>query len=552
MLGDYGFTYSVSGKVAPTGPLKLDEGHWAAAALGHAWVFNQQVRVVDLVTGAKGTFASAPNASNRINTRWGPGYQLGAQGSGDYIKTLVSAADCRQGNVAIVLGFSNYTVPPFGYAALAVREPQGTYTYGAADPVWVVEADTSALYWDNGNAGGEQTRATGPGGGVGVNAFLTGRDNLNIVAVTDNGTTAGTNTYINNGLLSQFAGSTTLQYGTAAASTDSVQFGNNWGGIAGDYFRGCLHFAYIFKRALSLLEIASLSANPYQLWVPESIQVQLIGDTTANATLSLTGVAGTGAAGNFSETSSLLLPYCLGVGQAGTLRTNLGVSLGPIPGATGSVGNLTSASPVMAGNAATGTVGLLTPQSAETLAGNAATGLLGTPFLGQGVTPPGAAVTASLGSLTTVLSLALASTALSGVPGALQAQGSLAAYLTGNAGTGAAGTFGLGAGSGVIPTGVAATGTAGTTTAGIVPTLFGTGATGGAGRLSLSGVVANGGAELLGSEAAGMVGDIAVDSEAQARPEGAFGRAGVGTLVPSLPGVWTKTRPKAGTWIKEF
>lgn len=551
MLGDYGYRYGISGRVCPSGPLTLDKGHWAASALGHAWVFNQQVQVVDLVTGTKGLFPTTPNASNRVVTRWGPGYQLGAQGASDYIATLVSAADCKQGNVAVITGFSNYTVPPLGAVTMIVREPQSIYTYGSADPVWVVEADSGAVYWDNGNAGGLYSNTTGPGGGQGVNAFLAGRDNLNIVATTDNGTTAGTNFYINNTLMAQGSGSTTLQYGTGAAATDSIQFGNSWGAVAGDYQRCCLHFVYVFKRALSAMEIASLSANPYQMWVSENITPRFWLNAGGNVSLSLTGTVGTGAAGTFSKEVALLLPYCLGPGQTAALRPEAATA--PVgTAASAQIGALGTGSVTLAIPAGTTTLGTLVPQSTVSIPATAATGAVGVAFLGQGVTPPGTAATAGLGTLSTSGSVALASAPASGVLGTMQGNGSIALYTLGLAATGATAALSLTTGSGVVLNTLPGTGTTNDVVPELAPRLFGAGGTGRIGSFTLSGILSNGNVLVLGKAASGAAGDFVIDSQAAAQLPGALGKATVGALHPSLPGVWTKPRRKTSKWAKEF
>jgi hypothetical protein len=251
VLGDYGFRYSISGRVAPSGPLMLDRGHWAASALGHAWVFNQQVHVVDLVTGAKGRFMTAPVAANRVVTRWGPGYQTGAQGTSDFIATLQAAADCRQGKIAIAMGMSNYTPDGLGYDAYLIRESTAGWTYGSAAPAWVVEGDTNSLYFDNGNIGGTNT-GSNISGGISSTSFNSGRDGLNTIIVSDNGTTAGSVFYLNGGTNRVSAGGT-LQFGTDAAATDSIQIGNNYLLNGPFVLHACVHYLYVFKRALSTL-----------------------------------------------------------------------------------------------------------------------------------------------------------------------------------------------------------------------------------------------------------------------------------------------------------
>jgi hypothetical protein len=541
VLGDYGFRYSISGRVAPSGPLMLDKGHWAASAIGHAWVF-------DLVTGTKVRFMTAPVAANRVVTRWGPGYQTNVQGDADFITTLQAAADCRQGNIAVAFGMSNYTPNASFYDGYLIRESISPWVYGSTDPAWVVEGDASNLYWDNGNSGGLNTNNDG-----GINAgFSAGRDGLNVLISSDNGTSAGTVLY-HNGSLRTAPSTTSLIFGTNAAATDSIQIGNNFVPTAGVTTNACFHFVYVFKRALSRMEILSLNANPYQMWVPENVRVRFSSaGAPASPSFSLTGTAATGGVGSIGRSSDLLLSGALGVSQTGT--PGLAVAKAIVGSqVAGQVGALSPGSFLLAGLVGATAIGSATPQAAQDLASSVATASIGTTSVQQGPTAPGTAATGSAGSVSFAVSPVVPAAVANGVVGTMRGQNSFSVYFLGLAGAGAAGTFSLSLGRGLSLGGQAAAASPGSLVPEPSPTILGASGSSLAAFLTTSGdIVAPGSGYLLGAEASGAAGDMSIEREAIVSVPGVRARAGAGTLTAASPGVWVKPRVKVGLWVKEF
>lgn len=229
---------------------------------------------------------------------------------------------------------------------------------------------------------------------------------------------------------------------------------------------------------------------------------------SGGVTVSLSGVAGTGAAGTLSPIGGALfaLSGIGATGGAGSLaaRGAAAVTLGGI-GATGAAGNMSPAGAAvvaLAGAAGTGTPGALSVSLATiaALGGVAATGMPGVLAVNAGaiVTPEGVVATGAAGDL--AVSLATMAT------------------LVGVSSTGGAGSLAIAAGARVTVSGVIGSGSAGSLSiaGGAIVPLAGVGAAGAAGdvtidigaaatTVTLTGVAATGAAAALGISAGATV-----------------------------------------------
>lgn len=226
-----------------------------------------------------------------------------------------------------------------------------------------------------------------------------------------------------------------------------------------EFFEGEIGFFGVWQRGLSPSEIQNLYENPYlglksrRRWVPVVIQ--------SGETVSLSGVSGTGQAGNINSIGAALLTLAgaSASGQTGTII----------------VTTTSGATITLSGVSGTGNAGLLSATGAAllTATGTQGTGQAG-PIIGTG---------GALAGLTGVSS--------TGQPGSvtIQVAGGISITLSGTQATGQAGTLTTITGASFALSGVASTGQAGTltvtTTEGATVTLAGVQATGGAGDLIL-------------------------------------------------------------------
>lgn len=253
--------------------------------------------------------------------------------------------------------------------------------------------------------------------------------------------------------------------------------------------------------------------------------------TNPDVTVTVSGVAGSGAAGTITITGTALVEPvgAGGTGAAGTVTVSI----------------IENASTTLTGTAGTGAAGALsfTTTAQFTLAGVAGAGAAGE-VLAEGSSPDvtvalaGVSGAGAAGTATVAVSVsaALAGVAGTGAGGTATITGTALVIPAGIAGTGAAGTAAA-TGSAVLTlTGAAGTGAAGTATitgtARVIPD--GIAATGQAGEVSAFGDTADALASPVGVAAAGAVGAAAVQIEdaAAPAPEAPRGGSTITILVP--------------------
>lgn len=228
------------------------------------------------------------------------------------------------------------------------------------------------------------TLTTGGGGGYAIAPngsnfrWLTGNSGAHIcvgAAVStafkiDIGTEAsnGDLNFYENGILT---GTVTGTTNNALGTTFKV------GNSDGDNSAKAEHYLHVvWNRVLSSLEIASLSANPWQVLLDEDeedyvLYVQAAG---GDVTVDITGQSATASAGTVTATDDLVLGGQSATSAAGTLTPTTTIALSG-QAATTSAGTLVPASAVALGGAgSTASAGDVSPSTSVALAGQAATG----------------------------------------------------------------------------------------------------------------------------------------------------------------------------------
>ena len=287
-----------------------------------------------------------------------------------------------------------------------------------------------------------------------------------------------------------------------------LAYGQYNGSVALYPWGGNIALAQWLNVSLTAAEAWAIVYNPGQIY--ESPPIDIWVPSTGGATLALSGVAATGAAGALAPTITNALAGVAATGAVGTLTPTVGVtvaltgaaatgatgSLAPSmsvalsgAAATGAVGTLTPTVGVtvaLTGAAATGAVGLLVPSIIAALAGAAATGAVGvlTPVTGTTVALTGAVGTGATGSLAPAFSLSITGAAATGAAGTLTPVSGTTVALAGVSGASAVGL--LVPGFSLSVAGVSATGAAGVLVPGFGLSVSGVSATGAVGTLSPS------------------------------------------------------------------
>ena len=188
---------------------------------------------------------------------------------------------------------------------------------------------------------------------------------------------------------------------------------------------------------------SSLSGNPWQIFQDRPIYIWAPAAAGGDATLALTGAAGTGAAGLLVPGFSLSVAGVSATGEGGALTPSIATSLTGVAG-TGAAGLLVLGfSLSLAGVSATGAVGTLAPVSGTTVAltGVAGTGAAGLLVPGFSLSLAGVSATGAAGILVPGISLSIVGVSATSAVGTLSPSTGTFVALSGVAGTGQYGSL---------------------------------------------------------------------------------------------------------------
>ncbi len=301
-------------------------------------------------------------------------------------------------------------------------------------------------------------------GGVNVGNSVWGIGTVGVTSnlvLTNDGVTAANTVLYENGVVK-----TRIGTGGAAVTTatlpDKIYLGTNSSGAAAANTKMSLYL--VWTRILTLAEIKEISRNPWQIFKPISNKIYIDGGgASPNATVAITGVAGTGQVGTVVATGSAVtsITGVSGAGQVGTVVATPSVSVA-ITGVSG-----------------TGEAGTVT---AKGDANTSVSGVSGSGAVGDVVAGGGAIIAVTgvsgAGEAGSVTAKGDANTSISGVEGVGQV-GDVFADGAGNANVSITGVSGTGQVGTVVATGNATVAISGVEGTGQVGTVVAVGTIGG-------------------------------------------------------------------------
>lgn len=346
---------------------------------------------------------------------------------------------------------------------------------------------------------------------------------LNVLVVTHDGTPSKANVRVYlNGVEGTY---NTGQDGSGTSGSDAGQnlyVGRNTFDTSKSH-DGSILLAAAFRRLWSAVEVASFSANPWQLFKQaDGLRLSSLpsGATPTPAPLMpIIGRQGLGErTGRGGLITRIVFPVNLGRGAA-FVSPDITIAITG-QGATGAIGTLTPAFALaLAGNAGTGAAGTITPAFALALSGQQGAGAVGTIRADNATALTGQATSGQIGTLTPAFGVALTGAQGTAAVGTLVPNFGL--VLSGLQGTGQIGTVGVSLGNDITLglTGVGATAQIGVIIASFGIVLTGQQAAGAVGTVTvtnpdktfaLSGVAGTGSVGTVGVTGADVSGDIFV------------------------------------------
>lgn len=300
-----------------------------------------------------------------------------------------------------------------------------------------------------------------------------------------------------------------VSVGLAAASPDEDLIGGSApaGTInSSSSYNGEVYARWIWNRGMTAAEAHGFVLNPFGMLAPRR-RIRAAATVSADVTVNLTGVAGTGAVGTVVPTVAKTPTGVAGTGAVGTAVPTVAPTVTGVAG-TGQVGTaVPTVAPTVTGVAGTGAVGTAVPTVIPTVTGVAGTGAVGTVAvqLDTTATLTGVAGTGAVGTVTPTVAPTVTGVAGTGAVGTVVP--TVIPTVTGVAGTGAAGTVTVTTtGDQVVNlTGVAGTGAVGTAVPTVAPTVTGVAGTGQVGTV-VPGVAPT----ITGVAGTGTVGDVTV------------------------------------------